>query len=323
MKYEEKSGKQILERVAVQKFNCDRCPYATLLRLNFERHVLLHGCKQRFTCEFCDYSVHTYKLLLQHKKLHLMPNPNLLSMQSLSNLMKLPDISADVAAAADFPMNKDDPISTKGVHDHMALYENSESFMEPKQMYRCERCPFVDSLKENLLSHLKFHMNRSALQFSYCDFSASKPDVLSMHVRFHFVNEVQMNSVAENHMELLEDQFNQDDAASNSQNDSEAAIVLKDEVKLEPGVTDAPETEPQVMDYSEFLATSFDDNNNKGKENECPKVGQVKVQIEVKARIQIQVDESDSCICQYCDRLFLSSIVRQKHEKQHLVGQRV
>ena len=58
---------------------------------------------------------------MAHKRLHLTPNPNLLSTQSIANLQHLLTIPADVAAAANFPAAIQDPASTNGSHDHLQV----------------------------------------------------------------------------------------------------------------------------------------------------------------------------------------------------------
>ncbi len=82
---------------------------------------MLHASHQRYVCEYCDYSVPVYNSLLQHRKLHLQPNPNLLAMQTANNLLSLPEIPADMAAASNFLNKTQDPISATGNHDHMEV----------------------------------------------------------------------------------------------------------------------------------------------------------------------------------------------------------
>ena len=82
----------VQEASVFKKFCCEKCPYASSKRSHFQRHVEVHGSKQRYTCRYCDYSVPSASLLLQHQKIHMMPNQNLLASQSLSNLQQLPKV---------------------------------------------------------------------------------------------------------------------------------------------------------------------------------------------------------------------------------------
>lgn len=178
----------LFEIARFKKYSCEKCPYASAKRSHYEKHVELHGSKQRHMCKYCDYSVPSRNLLVQHERLHSTPNQNLLAIQSLSNLLQLPQVPADVALASALP-----PIDTKKsfkvsvTHDHIELYENSNQFdIEPKKLYRCDRCPYANVRRDHLLTHLKFHMIKSVLACPYCDYSVSKQHHLSQHIRVHF-----------------------------------------------------------------------------------------------------------------------------------------
>lgn len=127
-----------------------------------------------------------YHLLLQHKKLHLSPNPHLLSVQSISNLQKLPTIPADIAAAGNFDPEFGGMEPAAPCPENPQLYENSSEFAEPRKMFRCDRCPYTNSRRDMLLSHMRFHFLRSELQCSFCDYSVSKVHLLNQHIRIHF-----------------------------------------------------------------------------------------------------------------------------------------
>ena len=185
IKFDEKTGEHRLESIRMKKWCCEKCPYATAKQAQFERHVKLHNSKQKYTCEYCDYSVPRYNLLLQHKTIHLYPNHNLLVTQSVSNLMKLPEVDADIAAAANFPVEKVEE-QANSVHDHLELYENTENFMEPKKLYRCDRCPYANVQRSHLLSHLRCHMIKNCLQCPHCDYSVPKQHLLMQHIKIHF-----------------------------------------------------------------------------------------------------------------------------------------
>ncbi|CAG2195100.1 KRAB [Mytilus edulis] len=172
----------------ISDIHCEKCPYASAKRSHYERHVEIHGSKQRHMCKYCDYSVPSRNLLVQHERLHCTQIRTFLAIQSLSNLMQLPEVPADVALASALP-----PIDTKEsfkvsvTHDHIELYENSNQFdIEPRKFYRCDRCPYANVRRDHLLTHLKFHMLKSTLACPYCDYSVSKTHHLSQHIRVHF-----------------------------------------------------------------------------------------------------------------------------------------
>jgi hypothetical protein len=97
--------------------------------------------------------------------------------------MRLPDIPADIAVTMAEGFNDDDP----GHHDNVTeLFENSQQFSEPKNLYYCEYCPYSNIRRDGLLSHLRCHMIRSEFRCEYCDYSVSKAHLLNQHVKIHF-----------------------------------------------------------------------------------------------------------------------------------------
>ena len=249
VKFDEHTGEHILEKATLKKWCCEKCPYATMKRSQFEKHVLLHGSNQKYSCEFCDYSVPGYHLLLQHKKLHLMPNPNLLSVQSISNLQRLPEVPADVAAASNYPnTTADSPskasTSTKhGIHDQLNMYENSADFSEPKKLFRCDRCPYTNTRRDHLLSHLKFHMIHSDNQCPYCDYSVTKVHLLNQHIKVHF-------NTPGGEMNALPATENKDKAGEKSPLPS-TSTATKDDSHRQPEFIDIADLEKTMKDDNE------------------------------------------------------------------------
>ena len=190
--YIKKGEDQTLNRSHMKKWCCDRCAYNTDNELFYERHLDLHGSQQTFSCQWCDYSIPHLRYLNAHTKLHMQPNPNLLTLQSITNLQHLTEVSADVALVTNFPdcVQKDDPVShTVKQNDHQ-LWEHCAEFMEPKRMFLCERCPFISYTRGELSSHLSGHINNSltAVKCRYCDYkvSPSNIELLDEHQTIHF-----------------------------------------------------------------------------------------------------------------------------------------
>ncbi|WAR11682.1 ZN845-like protein [Mya arenaria] len=181
----EKKIETLLQITRFKKFGCEKCPYASSKRARFQRHVELHGSKQKFKCDFCDYSVPTQNLLNQHTRLHFEPNQNLLAAQSILNLQCLPEMPADVALAS-MMANKDAKNPVSITHDHIELYENQTEDLEPKKLYRCDRCPYANVRRDHLLAHLRCHMVKHEFACPYCDYSVGKTHVLVQHVKVHF-----------------------------------------------------------------------------------------------------------------------------------------
>ena len=175
----------LYEIAKFKKFGCEKCPYASAKRSHFQRHVELHGSKQKCKCDFCDYSVPSMNLLCQHTKLHFEPNQNLLAAQSILNLQYLPEMPADVALSS-MMTNVDSKHPVSVTHDHLELYENAPEECEPKKLYRCDRCPYANIRRDHLLAHLRCHMVKNEFVCPYCDYSVGKTHVLLQHVKVHF-----------------------------------------------------------------------------------------------------------------------------------------
>ncbi|CAL1532373.1 unnamed protein product [Lymnaea stagnalis] len=283
----------LLQISRFKRFGCERCPYASAKRQHFERHLELHGSRQRYTCQYCDYSVPSSNLLLQHTKLHMMPNQNLLASQSITNLQHLSEVPADVALASALPpADTDTTVTISVIHDHLGLYENSIYDAEPKKLYRCDRCPYANVRRDYLLSHLKFHMVPSVLVCPYCDYSAPKQPLLTQHIRVHFCPLPELSDW------LLE----------NGQTERETGqrhIDLAEALKVAHEYQNVSKKKGKAaVTNIEKDATSKDE-KPEGKEN---------VQDVSNSKVPL------TFVCQYCDREFTASEKLVKHELQHLIG---
>lgn len=277
----------LLEIAHFKKFCCERCPYASAKRTHFERHIELHGSKQRYTCDYCDYGVPSNNLLVQHRKLHFSPNPNLVATQSISNLQRLPEIPADLALASVLPpMDSNDFTPLALTHDHLDLYENAEpekEDSEPKKLYRCDRCPYSNTRRDHMLTHLKFHMVQSELACPYCDYSVSKNHLLTQHIRVHFCPLPELaNWLTENGQKDRIEQAKDQDLSEALQI---AQLYQQNNKKQNNAETLVAEN-----------ATNTNDDNSNLEE------------------------QQSNLVCQYCDRSFTDSASVLKHERQHLIG---
>uniref|UniRef100_A0A2C9KKT1 C2H2-type domain-containing protein n=1 Tax=Biomphalaria glabrata TaxID=6526 RepID=A0A2C9KKT1_BIOGL len=343
----------LLQITRFKRFGCERCPYASAKRQHFERHLELHGSRQRYTCQYCDYSVPSSNLLLQHTKLHMMPNQNLLSSQSITNLHHLTEVPADVALASALPpADTETTVTVSVVHDHLGLYENSIYDSEPKKLYRCDRCPYANIRRDYLLSHLKFHMVPSALICPYCDYSAPKQPLLTQHIRVHFCplpelsdwlleNGQTERETSQRHIDLAEALKVAQEYQHQSKKKSKSVSELNITANSELNITANSEKEKAVTEgeSGEMNSAITENGERKSIVTESEDV-QAKSDMTVdtadKTNSSVTLEESVSfqesegkenvqkslllCVCQYCDREFLSSEKLVKHELQHLIG---
>nr|KAG5712989.1 hypothetical protein BaRGS_021783 [Batillaria attramentaria] len=322
----------LLEISRFKRYSCEKCPYASAKRSHFTRHMELHGSRQRHTCEYCDYSVPSASLLTQHRKIHLMPNQNLLATQSFSNLQHLNEVPADVALASALPpTDSAEPVTISVIHDHLELYENDEtnSFdSEPKKLYRCDRCPYANVRRDHLLTHLRFHMQRSSFHCPYCDYSVPKQQLLTQHIRVHFcplpelsdwliengqteraqeVNDVDLTralEVAEKYQKSPKRKLHPDQA--DGQENGTGNDTAK-KVKTEPKEGDSDCTATPASVVADTVTAQ------EGTSTEASATATVAGEEKAAADV-------NAYICQYCDREFATSKQLISHEMQHLIG---
>lgn len=348
----------LYEIARFKKYSCEKCPYASAKRSHYEKHVELHGSKQRHMCKYCDYSVPSKNLLVQHERLHCSPNQNLLAIQSLSNLLQLPDVPADVALASALP-----PIDTKKsykvsvTHDHMELYENSNQLdIEPKKLYRCDRCPYANVRRDHLLTHLKFHMLKSTLSCPYCDYSVSKQHHLAQHIKVHFCPLPELSNWLTENGQIDRVKQGKDPDISEA---LYVAQLYKRDGDMEESIDAKPDVESQNVNGEVKMETDEPADNKQGDEE---KEDNDKTPVKLNKPIvrtqspgsdtdneisfkdssivitptvskedrdkEIMSDDTennngekgDNYVCQYCDREFEKSSVLIQHEMQHLIG---
>ncbi|KAL4234325.1 hypothetical protein ACF0H5_005976 [Mactra antiquata] len=346
----------LLEITRFKKFGCEKCPYASSKRSRFQRHVELHGSKQKCKCDFCDYCVPTMNLLNQHMRLHFEPNQNLLAAQSILNLQYLPEMPADVALAS-MITNNDSKQPVSITHDHIDLYENQPDDFEPKKLYRCDRCPYANICRSNLLAHLRCHMLKNEHACPYCDYSAGKPHVLMQHVKVHFSPLPELSDwITENGgAERLKEVKNPDlkeaievaklyqsekkiakqkEAEANGTDAKDDVAVENKEAangekegkdsKKENETIDGNEEEP-VKNDKELESEQSDKIKKSEKEDGAAcddldkETTEKKDVTKADAKMEDSTDNS-TYVCQYCDQDFPTSDYLVRHETKHLIG---
>lgn len=167
------------ELPATRSWHCEKCPYLTVTLVHYKRHMSLHGSQQRYECQFCDYSVPRYFLLLQHKKLHLAPNRNLLFSQPVSSLLCIPQPdngSEEYLKEITFVPSENEP----------TFFEDTTDFRLPSKLFRCEECPYSTIRYKLLVTHQKHHKVRAPFACPFCSYSVNDQRRLNSHVMEHF-----------------------------------------------------------------------------------------------------------------------------------------
>ncbi|KAL8608397.1 hypothetical protein ACOMHN_002630 [Nucella lapillus] len=335
----------LLEISRFKKYSCEKCPYASGKRSHFMRHMELHGSRQRFVCQYCDYAVPSMNLLHQHQRIHLMPNQNLLASQSFSNLQHLKEVPADVALASALPpTDSSESVTINVIHDHLELYENDDNNAfdaTPKKLYRCDRCPYANVRRDHLLTHLRFHLAKSHFHCPYCDYSAPKQQLLTQHIRVHFCPLPELS-------EWLIENGQSERAQEVNDIDITKALEVAEKFQSSPK---RKLNSLQQTDKKDGKAAKDDENSKGPTKKQKPDAGEkssgkegkqtppppdtntdtqgsvepqpstsAAADASEKAAEEKAADDSNVYICQYCDREFPTSKLLVAHEMQHLIG---
>lgn len=167
---------------AARSWHCEKCPYLTTFLINFKRHMSLHGSQQRYECQFCDYSVPRYYLLLQHRKLHFAPNRNLLFSQTITSLQRV----AQLEGGREELLKEITHVAATGSASEPVFYEDTLEFRFPSKLFRCDDCPYSTTQHKSFAAHQKHHTVVSAYNCPYCSYSVGKERLLNSHVIEHF-----------------------------------------------------------------------------------------------------------------------------------------
>ncbi|CAM1310065.1 Uncharacterised protein g5337 [Pycnogonum litorale] len=187
-------------------YRCPNCPAMFNKVARFHRHVALHGVKNRYTCDQCDYSVRFAANLVKHKQIH---HQNV----TLTVPNDLEEDGMEVNAASKKPLDQQnanslsmfDGIPVKympnaqktQVAPHQQL-QNKEWLQEsvfhviaedidPKtRVFRCNRCPYEHSRKDAVQNHLRRHVAYQGLCCPHCDYYTMHMCFMRDHMKLHF-----------------------------------------------------------------------------------------------------------------------------------------
>ncbi|XP_030747912.1 uncharacterized protein LOC115876316 [Sitophilus oryzae] len=186
-------------RMKEKRYKCHKCPSAFEKREQYKIHLGLHGSKQRYNCEYCDYSVKYYANYVQHLKKHKFDEDAHAAMKKTDEANER---NNDVIESMEVAFNAtevcDDGVVLKtSVADQQMLNitqqrkSNSTSPLDDKKTYFCPYCPYVNSRRDALDNHLKRHKCvsgvRSVYACEHCDYSVPQAHFLREHAKIHFV----------------------------------------------------------------------------------------------------------------------------------------
>ncbi|CAG9858694.1 unnamed protein product [Phyllotreta striolata] len=160
-----------------KRYKCHMCPTAFEKREQYKIHLGLHGSKQRYKCDDCDYSVKYYANYVQHVKKHKLND------EAHATLTFRPDddleIDEDLEAA-----REDQQI------DALAEPKQDEPVKDDDKKISCCFCPYTSNRKDAVDNHQKRHAcvsgNNSTYACEHCDYSVPQSHFLREHKKLHF-----------------------------------------------------------------------------------------------------------------------------------------
>lgn len=153
-------------RMKEKRYKCHKCPSAFEKKEQYKLHLSLHGSKQRYLCEFCDYSVTNYANYIQHLKKHKLNNE--------AHARRSSDEMEDPEEALD--------------NEKSGVTQTKEN--EEKKLLWCLYCPYTSTRKDAVDNHQKRHICVSGVENTYncehCDYSVPQGHILREHTKCHF-----------------------------------------------------------------------------------------------------------------------------------------
>lgn len=167
-------------------------------------HLTLHGAKQRYRCDHCDYSVKYYANYIQHLKKHQMNTNSEEAAEADSE-----DAEESAEETFLYPSRCSKSLSPKrgllrlSVSDQQALMimkkrrlstgstAKETTATEEKKLHWCPSCPYTNFRKDAVDNHQKRHISVSGFANSHtcehCDYSVPQAHFLREHTKVHFV----------------------------------------------------------------------------------------------------------------------------------------
>lgn len=207
-----------------KRYKCHKCPSAFEKREQYKVHLGLHGSKQKYNCERCDYSVKYYANFIQHSKKHdnndrarqeqqqqLLDEEDRQQMQQMADGRSMDEYDDEDAAMTVMAepevvlVTKTSPVKMLPGHtsvqrqQQMMVMERRKLQEEPKveqqittPTFWCSSCPYNNQRRDLVEAHLKRHQRhahpdtKSMHACCYCDFVVPQRQQLQEHMLLHF-----------------------------------------------------------------------------------------------------------------------------------------
>ncbi|GAB6021389.1 hypothetical protein CHUAL_003996 [Chamberlinius hualienensis] len=172
-------------------FKCPKCPAVFDKKCVYDVHAGLHGSRQWFKCDRCDYSVKYEANLIHHRYLHGVREEDKVSpvAENTSSGNRAEIIGLEVQSEGD----KSPPAPSRKVQPDDKM-ENARQVIEAegaggevKRLFQCPKCPYTHLRKDAVQSHLKRHSSGpSEAKCPHCDYGSTMQSFLREHIKLHF-----------------------------------------------------------------------------------------------------------------------------------------
>ncbi|XP_057338408.1 zinc finger protein Xfin-like isoform X3 [Microplitis mediator] len=194
-------------KVREKRFKCHKCPSAFEKREQYRVHLTLHGAKQRYRCDTCDYSVKYYANYVQHLKKHHANAQSQASQRQDETSMDYDNnfIDEDDVNKSPSKSRRKSTISSNTLGNNSStagfsassvsnqdkqsiiLMQKKSNTITPFTLLRCTECPFSSTDKDTVDAHKRRHgIDRLTPPCPHCNYVPRKDENVSEHIRLHF-----------------------------------------------------------------------------------------------------------------------------------------
>ncbi|XP_023223337.1 zinc finger protein 729-like [Centruroides sculpturatus] len=185
---------------SLRLYECTKCPAKFQKPKGLRKHFSLHGQKNKFTCEICDYSVPCAVNLFRHKVVHVnvnsnnnnTSNNNNNSSNNINNNNSNNNNQIEHNYVQEQPVENTEQIteSPDQISNQKESVEQKKSpkseRVEDKRYFSCTFCPYVHPRKFAVQNHMRRHASTEGLQCPHCNYRSLQASVLRDHLKWHF-----------------------------------------------------------------------------------------------------------------------------------------
>ncbi|XP_050395582.2 zinc finger protein Xfin [Patella vulgata] len=169
----------VLSDASEEEFKCDRCPFSTPSKQQFDDHENRHNFKNRVSCPYCDFSSTTDNQILEHIQVHFPGTPTDALKLMLERRQKEPNNNTDaddkmaqkiIKKAVKVESEPDSTVSEsqkiqqpeedKSEKPDMSTIdtEDSDNLKQTTKVYVCQYCEREFNKKSNMIQHERQHL---------------------------------------------------------------------------------------------------------------------------------------------------------------------